>query len=188
MSTQMTLKHWLLAIGIGISVGGLAISPLILSYNAFLKRIAPPLVTPSMRQTLHTLITPRPKEWLQRDLADMLHLQSTQVRISFYTGLAIENGGYTETNALGSPLQIGSLAAPLDIPFGTEFFIQDLPVDIPTSRFTVDDRGGAIKRIHSKKIKLDVYVQRLPGESDEDYFRRVNNLGIIHTTALYKLP
>nr|WP_307991060.1 hypothetical protein [uncultured Niameybacter sp.] len=110
------------------------------------------------------------------------------VRVSFYTGLAIENGGYEELNALGAPLTIGSLAAPSDIPFGTSFIIKNLPPDVQTDTFTVDDRGGAIKRINHNTIKVDVYVKRQQGESDAKYFDRTNNLGIIYTKALYKVP
>lgn len=110
------------------------------------------------------------------------------VRVSFYTGLAIENGGYEELNALGGPLTIGSLAAPIDIPFGTSFIIKNLPPDVQTDTFTVDDRGGAIKRINHNTIKVDVYVKRKKDESDTQYFDRTNNLGIIYTKALYKVP
>lgn len=110
------------------------------------------------------------------------------VRVSFYTGLACENGGYAERNAIGGPLQIGSLAAPQDIPFGTSFIIKNLPQDVSTDTFIVDDRGGAIKRINDNTIKVDVYVKRNPGESDAQYFDRTNALGIIYTKALYKLP
>lgn len=110
------------------------------------------------------------------------------VRVSFYTGLARENGGYTELNALGGPLRIGSLAAPPDVPFGSSFIIKNLPSDIQTDTFTVDDRGGAIKWINSHTMKVDVYVKRKAGESDTAYFLRTNDLGIIYTTALYKCP
>lgn len=110
------------------------------------------------------------------------------VRVSFYTGLSIENGGYEELNALGGPLTIGSLAAPSDIPFGTSFIIENLPSDVQTDTFTVDDRGSAIKRINHNTIKVDVYVKRKKGESDAQYFERTNNLGIIYTKALYKVP
>lgn len=114
--------------------------------------------------------------------------RSIGVRVTFYTGLARENGGYEEKNALGYSLKIGSLAAPKDIPFGTVFIIEGLPKDVGTDIFIVDDRGGAITRMNANTIKVDVYVRRKPNESDADYFKRVNNLGVIHTTAKYKLP
>jgi hypothetical protein len=110
------------------------------------------------------------------------------VRVTFYSGLAIENGGYEEKNALGGPLKVGSLAAPSDIPFGTVFIIENLPTDVKTNRFSVDDRGGAITWLDEITMKVDVYVKRNPNESDEVYFKRVNALGVIYTEAMYFLP
>lgn len=110
------------------------------------------------------------------------------VRVSFYTGLARENGGYTELNAIGGPLKIGSLAAPKDVPFGSRFIIKNLPDDVQTDSFIVDDRGSAITWMNNHTMKVDVYVKRKSGESDAAYFRRTNDLGIIYTTALYKAP
>lgn len=119
---------------------------------------------------------------------DVHNYHLINVRVSFYTGLACENGGYTERNAIGGSLKIGSLAAPHDIPFGTSFIIKSLPQDVATDTFIVDDRGNAIKRINDNTIKVDVYVKRKSGESDAQYFDRINALGIIYTKALYKLP
>ena len=69
-----------------------------------------------------------------------------------------------------------------------QFYSFDLQPDVQTDTFTVDDRGGAIKRINHNTIKVDVYVKRKIGESDAHYFDRTNNLGIIYTKALYKEP
>ncbi|ONI39355.1 hypothetical protein AN639_05195 [Candidatus Epulonipiscium fishelsonii] len=114
--------------------------------------------------------------------------QTMNAIVTFYTGLGVENGGYTEMNAIGGSLEVGSLAAPKDLPFGTSVIIPNLPTDINTSLFVVDDRGGAIQRISQDTVKLDVYVPRMEDESDGEYYTRVNHLGIIHTPILYYVP
>ncbi|OON96490.1 MAG: hypothetical protein ATN32_06360 [Candidatus Epulonipiscium fishelsonii] len=123
---------------------------------------------------------------LQEIISD--NYQTMNAIVTFYTGLGIENGGYTEMNAIGGSLEVGSLAAPKDLPFGTSVIIPNLPSDVNTSLFVVDDRGGAIKRISNDTVKLDVYVPRLQNESDGEYYERVNHLGIIHTHVLYYVP
>ncbi|OON98205.1 MAG: hypothetical protein ATN36_01170 [Epulopiscium sp. Nele67-Bin005] len=105
--------------------------------------------------------------------------------VTFYTGLAAENGGFEGMNAIGGLLEVGSIAAPKDIPFGTSIIIPNLPSDVNTAIFEVDDRGGAIKRLSDNKIKLDIYVPRLYNETDREYYKRVNALGVIETQILY---
>lgn len=114
--------------------------------------------------------------------------KSVNVVVTFYTSLPSENGGNTGMNAINGMLKVGSLSAPKDIPFGTTFIIEGLPADTQTNTFVVDDRGGAIKWIDSNTMKLDVYISRKQGESDSEYYKRVNNLGVFKLTAKYKLP
>lgn len=110
------------------------------------------------------------------------------VVVTYYTALPSENGGNAGMNAIDGRLQVGSLSAPKDIPFGTVFIIDGLAADAQTNTFTVDDRGGAIKWIDSNTMKLDVYIARKQGESDSAYYKRVNNLGVARVAAKYKLP
>lgn len=101
---------------------------------------------------------------------------------TFYSALGEENGGYAGINALGGKLKQGSLAVPKDIPLGTKFYIEGY------GNFVADDRGGAIKRIDSNTIKVDIFVPRKSGESDRAYKKRVNNMGRVRTTGWYVLP
>lgn len=101
---------------------------------------------------------------------------------TFYSALGEENGGYAGINALGGKLKQGSLAVPKDIPLGSKFYIEGY------GNFVADDRGGAIKRIDSNTIKVDIFVPRISGESDSTYRKRVNNMGRVNTTGWYTLP
>lgn len=69
-----------------------------------------------------------------------------------YTSAAEENGGWAGMNAIGGKLGPGCIAAPKDIPFQTKIRISGLGV------FNVEDRGGAIKRVSSDIIRIDVWM------------------------------
>ena len=180
---------------LGIFVATFLISYLTPSHSSNELSLLSPLNITSPKPTVSTLpiqvekVMSIPIEiHMSKQEKNTANYEMINVRVSFYTGLAIENGGYTELNALGGPLKVGSLAAPLDVPFGSLFVIKNLPSDVQTDTFIVDDRGSAIKWINNHTMKVDVYVKRKPGESDAAYFRRTNDLGIIYTTALYKYP
>lgn len=111
------------------------------------------------------------------------NFKEVNVRVSFYTSLASENGGYAGKNAIGGKLKIGSVSAPKSVPFGSTISIPDMQKYLGITDFTVDDRGGAIYIRDDGTYKLDVYVPRKQGESDSEYFNRVNNLGIVNTKA-----
>lgn len=101
---------------------------------------------------------------------------------TFYSALGEENGGYVGINALGGKLKQGSLSVPKDIPLGTKFYIEGY------GDFVADDRGGAIKRIDANTIKVDIFIPRKSGESDNAYRKRVNNMGRIKTKGWYTTP
>jgi len=107
---------------------------------------------------------------------------SVNIVATFYSALGEENGGYAGINALGGKLKQGSLAVPKDIPLGSKFYIEGY------GNFVADDRGGAIKRIDSNTIKVDIFVPRNGGESDDAYRRRVDNMGRVKTTGWYTMP
>lgn len=108
--------------------------------------------------------------------------QYVNIVATFYSALGEENGGYAGINALGGKLKQGSLAVPKDIPLGSKFYIEGY------GNFVADDRGGAIKRIDSKTIKVDIFVPRKSGESDDAYEKRVNDMGRIKTKGWYIIP
>ncbi|MGL5677917.1 MAG: hypothetical protein ACRDDX_16075, partial [Cellulosilyticaceae bacterium] len=172
----LSKKEWCFALLLGLGTGAVFCSLLYLILKP------QPTSTADLTYLNHLVHT------LPASAFNPASFEPIQVRISFYSGLARENGGYEEMNALGGPLVVGSLAAPHDIPFGTTFIIDGLPADIPTNTFIVDDRGGAITRIDDTTIKVDVYVPRNTTESDDAYYTRVNDLGILYTTAHFQSP
>ena len=87
-------------------------------------------------------------------------------KCTYYTSLPSENGGYTVT-CEGKPLK-GNIVANNTLPLGTKILINN-------TVYTVSDKGSSR---FEKITRLDVLVERNPGESDEEYLRRVNNLGV----------
>ena len=99
--------------------------------------------------------------------------------LTFYTGLESENGkGRAYMNAISGKLVGGqSIAMPRDIPFGSTIDIEGYGSRI------CDDRGSKkyIKWLNSEKthMKVDLYIAPNKGESDKQYWKRVNNMGVI---------
>lgn len=58
--------------------------------------------------------------------------------------------------ASGRKLQVGYVAAPRDISFGSIVDIPSIEKRLGVKQLTVYDRGGAIKRLGSNKIRIDV--------------------------------
>lgn len=58
--------------------------------------------------------------------------------------------------ASGRKLQVGYTAAPREIPFGSFVDIPSIEKQLGVKQLTVYDRGGAIKRLSSNKIRIDV--------------------------------
>ena len=94
--------------------------------------------------------------------------KAQEFTLTFYTTLPQENGGYTVT-CTGQKLKNGMVASNV-YPLGTK-------IRINGKIFTVADRGG---KNFNNSNRLDVLVERNPGESDNDYLKRVNNLGTIN--------
>ena len=86
-------------------------------------------------------------------------------KFTYYTALPSENGGYTVT-CNGESLRDGIVASNY-YPQGTKLYIGGRV-------YTVADRGSS--RFNSPN-RLDVFVGRQGGESNGEYFRRVNNMG-----------
>lgn len=85
--------------------------------------------------------------------------------LTFYTDLPSANGGYTMTASQTKPRD-GVIASNY-YPFGTK-------IEINGKVYTVEDRGG--KEFNSSN-RLDVLIERNPGESDSQYHKRVHNMG-----------
>lgn len=89
------------------------------------------------------------------------------ITLTFYTSLPEENGGFNGINCSGEKLTAGTVANNV-LPLGTEIYTKEF------GTLTVSDRGGDNFNTINR---LDVYIPREDGESDQDYFRRVNNMG-----------
>lgn len=87
--------------------------------------------------------------------------------LTFYTTLDEENG-WGPINCLGEPLAQGMVANNV-LPIGTKIDLGEYGV------VEVRDRGGSNFDVMHR---IDYLVMRNPGESDSEYFKRVNNYGI----------
>lgn len=105
--------------------------------------------------------------------------QDVTLTISFYTALESENGkGRANMNAIGGELTPNqSIAMPRDIPFGSILEIEGYGERV------CDDRGSKkyIKWLNDDKthMKVDLYIAPKKGESNKQYWERVNNMGVI---------
>lgn len=91
--------------------------------------------------------------------------------LTFYTSLACENGGWENITTSGKALTSGFVASGSSIPLGTTY-------ETEYGRFVVEDRMSEAHANDSRGTRLDVFVDRQSGESDEEYKRRVNNMGV----------
>lgn len=101
-------------------------------------------------------------------------------KVSFYTSLACENTSYGAVDAMGNKLEFGTIAVPKDVPLKSKIYIEDY-------EFTARDRGSKVKWADSNTMKVDVFIPRKEGESDDAYYKRVNNMGI-KTVKGYYIP
>lgn len=89
--------------------------------------------------------------------------------LTFYTELNCENG-YGPITCRGESLKPGMVANNV-LPLDTKIQLNGI------GNVVVSDRGGSS---FNNSTRLDVFVPRKSGESDKNYYRRVNNLGIIN--------
>lgn len=98
------------------------------------------------------------------------------ITLTFYGDGADENGGYAGLNAYSQKLSAGMVASNV-YPRGTQF-------QLPSGQILeVQDKGGSHFNSYNR---LDVFVPRLSGESDDAYARRISKLGR-KTITMYKL-
>ena len=96
-------------------------------------------------------------------------LQLRTFKNTAYSSLPEENGGYTVT-CNGEPL-VGNIVANNTLPQGTRIYMNG-------KIYRVADRGSS--RFNNPN-RLDVLVQRLPGEDIDSYRQRVSDYGVKHT-------
>lgn len=85
--------------------------------------------------------------------------------ISYYTNCPEENSGYT-TTCTGAEPKNGMVASNY-WPLGTKIIIDGV-------QYTVADRGGSS---FDNPNRFDVFVERLSGETNQEYRQRVLNMG-----------
>lgn len=107
---------------------------------------------------------------------NVVYLQPVDFEVSYYTDLNCENG-FGPINCKGEKLVQGMVANNV-LSLGTQIYLPELGLK------TVADRGS--DKYFSKFNAIDVFVPRNPGESDKQYYKRVNNLGR-HTVRGYIL-
>lgn len=90
---------------------------------------------------------------------------TTTATLSYYTNCPEENAGYT-TTCTGAEPKNGMIASNY-WPLGTKVIIDG-------KTYTVADRGG---KSFNKSNRFDVFVERLSGESNQQYRKRVLEMG-----------
>lgn len=92
-----------------------------------------------------------------------------EFELTYYTSLNCENG-HGAITCTGKPLSKGICASNV-YPLGTIIRLED------GKEFVVADRGG---RSFNDETRLDVFIERYDYESDDEYKKRVNDMGIKH--------
>lgn len=95
-------------------------------------------------------------------------LEPIIMEISYYSDLAIENSKYGNITATGKTLQNGMIANNY-LDFGTNVYIEGEGMKV------VEDRGNS--KYFSTVAACDVFVPRISGENNAEYFNRVNAKG-----------
>ena len=94
------------------------------------------------------------------------HMQ--EFTLTFYTDLSCENSSAGAVNCLGQKLSQG-MVANNKLPLGTKIYLEGY------GNYYVADKGGSS---FNNNYHLDVFVPRNGGESNSQYKKRVNNMGI----------
>jgi 3D (Asp-Asp-Asp) domain-containing protein len=89
--------------------------------------------------------------------------------LTFYTSLNSENSSAGAVTCENKPLVSGGVANNV-LPLNTKIYLEGY------GQVVVNDRGS--NKYFNVDNRLDVYIPRESGESDKQYFRRVNNYGI----------
>lgn len=95
-------------------------------------------------------------------------LKPITCEITYYSSLASENGSYGMKTASGENMNSKTVANNF-LDFGTDLYIEGHGYKV------VEDTGS--DRHFNRVSRFDVYVPRNDGESDSDYYKRVNMMG-----------
>ncbi|MEG1597496.1 MAG: hypothetical protein RR359_04405 [Bacilli bacterium] len=102
--------------------------------------------------------------------------KKVNLKLTFYTDLSCENTEeYGGVDAIGNKLTFGTVANNY-YPIGTEIKIGD-------NNFTVSDRGG---NGFNNYYNLDVFIPREYGENDDNYYKRINSMGVKEVVGYVK--
>lgn len=97
---------------------------------------------------------------------DINNIKEVEFKTTAYSSLPEENGGYDVT-CNGEPLE-GNIVANNTLPQGTKILLNGI-------EYTVADRGS--KRFNNPH-RIDILIERIEGESDDDYRQRVSDYGV----------
>ncbi len=89
--------------------------------------------------------------------------------LTFYTSLNSENSSAGGVTCQNKPLSRGGVANNV-IPQNTTIYLESY------GQVVVNDKGS--NKYFSESNRLDVFIEREPGENDRQYIRRVNSYGI----------
>lgn len=89
--------------------------------------------------------------------------------LTFYTSLNSENSSAGPVTCQNKPLTHGGVANNV-IPQNTNIYLEGY------GQVTVNDRGS--DKYFCVDNRLDVFIEREPGESDRQYYQRVNSYGV----------
>lgn len=89
--------------------------------------------------------------------------------LTFYTSLNSENSSAGPVTCQNKPLTPGGVANNV-IPQNTNIYLEGY------GQVTVNDRGS--DKYFGVDNRLDVFIEREPGENDRQYYQRVNSYGV----------
>lgn len=99
---------------------------------------------------------------------DIESIKKMEFEVSYYSDLACENSIYGNITSRGEILSEGMIANNT-YEYDTKIYLEGLGMKY------IADRGS--KKYFNNDYKLDVFVPREKNETDEEYYKRVNNLG-----------
>ena len=93
--------------------------------------------------------------------------------LTYYGLLSSECGNTKGITASGKRISRGMIASPPQLKFGTRIMIEG-------NEYVVEDRGSSkyIKVNNDGSIRLDVYLPKIDGESDNEYYKRIQSKGV----------
>lgn len=98
--------------------------------------------------------------------------------VTYYGATYNECGNSHFITASGIPVQEGHIAVPRSIPFGSKIILDGV-------EYVATDTGNPkyICELSDGTLRVDVFVGRQSGESDYQYEKRVNNMGVRKITG-----